>query len=273
MKICNLITCDTRPGAADDFHEIKDYGSGNLMGCHSLDFLTHGVVAKNRYLAGYDRETILCVDIHDPIPQKIRDEIDRLKEAGEIQKVIATTHSKSAHRWNDFIYISAYRQIPSDCTHVAKWDGDCIGYKGEDVDMVGQYLRHLAEGYKYVCQQTPLAGWEHKMFWASSRFFFCERETINIDEIERCLNDGYRAKRLPGLHLPCAEHIMGALSGEGSVLYPPSDNGKGVIWSWVHYYSGIIEKLNSMSYDEVKKYVFETCGGPLGASDLIAKPL
>jgi hypothetical protein len=273
MKLSIVINCDTRPNAGDDFHCINNYGSGNLCGVHSLDFLTHGVIAKNRYLEGCNRETILCVDLHDPIPVHIKMEIDRLIIDGEINRIITWPHSKEKHRWNDDIYVRSLREVSSDATHIAHWDGDCIGYKREGVNIVEKYLSHLANGYKYVCQQTPLDNSVHGMFWASSRFFFCEKSTLDLDEVERCLDDKYRSNKLPEWHLPCMEHILGALSGEGSVLYPPSDDYNFCVWSWVHYYAGTIKKLNSMSYDEVKKYVFEDCGGLLGASDMIGKPL
>lgn len=275
-KLSIVISCDTRPGADAEFHEIKNYGGGNLCGVHSLDFLTAGVVAKNRFLesAGFERETILFVDLHEAwIPGRILDDLEKLLASGEITRLITQPHSKARHRWNDHLMLDALAHASPTSDFVAHWDGDCIGYRRPDFDVLKMYVGLLDSGYKFICQQTPLNQGEHLMFWASTRFFLCRRESLDLPELRRLIDDDYRRSKFGSRHLPCVEHILGAMAGENSVLYPPSQNQDFAVWSWVHYFRGVIQKLNKMSYEDVYRYVFETCGGPLGASDLIGREI
>lgn len=274
MKLVTIINADTREGWLGEKSAIGQYGNVNLCGCRSADFLTEATIARNRYLDSplvTSRETVLCIDIHQSITPDVRDRLDQLIRIGELTRTVERSHDRSAPRWNDRIYCRAFEEI-GDADLVAHWDGDCIGYRRTDFDVLSMYLGHLDSGASYVCQQTPLSKAEHCMEHASTRFFLTKKGTLDFQEAEYLLNDRARAKRFPGMHLPCLEHILGAMSGN-RVLYPDCSNDDFVVWSWVHYYHGIIAKLNDLPYEDVKRYVFETCGGPLGASDLIGKPL
>lgn len=275
MILTHVITADTRTGWLADHSVIGAYGSVNLCGCRSVDFLTHGVVAKNRYLDSpliTERRTVLCVDVHKEIPDDVSEQISKLRLAGEITHVILTPHHKDGPRWNDKIYLRALDCVDDDSDLVAKWDGDTIGYRRPDVDVLATMLGDLNSGHAYVCQQTPLSKEDHKMSHASTRFFLARRTSLDLVEADRLLDDRTRVKKFPGQHLPCLEHILGAMSGD-KVFYPPSQFEDHIVFSWVRYYRGLIEHLNGASYAEVYDYIFNKCGGVHGASDFVALPL
>lgn len=268
-RVSIVVNCDTRKGWLDMFTGIKDYGDSNLCGCRSSDFLLEGVQNKIRFFEGCELEVVLFVDVHEQIPPEIMDRITGMRERGEITKLILSSVDHSQHRWNDRVFIEALRHATFD--YVAHFDGDAAAFRRPRFPLIENYLRWLDEGYKFICQQTPLSKEQHKMEHASTRFFLCKRETLDLDESERLLDDRYRAQKYPGKHLPCFEHILGEMSGS-TVFYPPSDNDNFVVVNWVHYWRGVLGRLNRMPYDDVKRYIFETCGGPHGASDLIASP-
>lgn len=270
MILTTIINADTRDGWLQDRSAIGEYGNVSLCGCRSVDFLTEATIARNRFLDSpliTKRRTILYVDIHNPIPDDVRARLAELLDAGELTAVVEAPHSKDSHRWNDRLYCRAL-ELATDTDLIAHWDGDCIGYRREGFDVLALYLEHLNSGASYVCQQTPLSKEEHKMQHASTRFFLTRAATIDIRDAERLLDDGARRLRFAGRHLPCLEHLLGAMAGD-TVLYPSCQNEDFAVWSWVHHFKGTIAKLNGMPYEDVRKYVFETCGGPLGASDLL----
>jgi len=193
-----------------------------------------------------------------------------MTNAGEITNLIVEKVDHSQHRWNDRLYQRALSHATGD--YIAHFDGDAAAFRRPEFPLITKYLEWLDNGYKYICQQTPLEDWQHGMWWASTRFFICKRETLDLREAYNCLHDPYRIEKYGDKHCPCFEHIIALIAG-GPVLYPPCDNDNFVVVNWVNYYRGVLGKLNAMSYDEIAKYIFETCGGPHGASDLIGQPL
>lgn len=267
MKVSLVITGDTRRGSAGDETHIGAFGDDQLHGCRSFDFLTHGVMAAQKFFEGYDVETILCVDQHEEIPLEVRDKWETAKLTNQLHQLHVAPFDRSQYRFNDQIYLSALRKATNDI--VVKMDQDTALFRRPDCNIVDQYLRWLDEGYAYICQ--PHNGGD--MMWhASTRFFICKRETLDFAEIERCLDQNYVNRKYgPEWWCPCTEHILGMLSGKGSVLYPPLEPDNYLIWSWVKYYKGLLPKLNAMPYEQVRDYILD-CGlhGPM---DVIAKPL
>lgn len=268
MKISLVINADTRPGCDAECSKIGDFGQGSLQGCRSWDFLIDGVINKHRFLSGSDAEieTILYVDIHNPIPKRIQMKIEALQDCGYITKLITAQHSRARHRWNDWLYIDALCHATGE--YVAHFDADAAAFSRSP--MIPPYVE-LLKTFKYVCQPSATA--DHGMTHASTRFFICRRETLDLDELGRCLDDGYRQAKFPGQHLPALEHIIGALAGTGSVIYPPRKDHNYCVFSFVHYYRGLLWWLNDLPYEEVRRYVFERCGGICGPGDFIAQPL
>lgn len=269
-RVSLVINCDTRRGWLDDATAIKDYGDQSLGGCRSVDFMLDGVRNKRAFLEGCDLETILFIDEREPLPPDVVLQLSELQQAGEITKLVIEKVNHGEPRWNDRLYVRALRHATGD--FVAHFDGDAAAFKRAGFPFAEQAIARLHSGCKFVCQQTPLDESVHGMWWASTRFFFCQRATLDLDEAIRCLTDTYRHQKYGRKHCPCFEHIIALIAG-GGVLYPPCDNANFVVVNWVHYYRGLLAKLNALSYDDVTRYIFDTCGGPLGASDLIAQPL
>lgn len=259
-----VINADTRPNWLDPMTEIKDRGDGMLCGCRSIDFLTDGVENKRKFFAGHDATFTVCVDEHESF------EIDELPLN---VRYIMRHANRRDHRWNDRVYIhSLFEAIALQPAHeyICHFDGDVACFQREGYNFIESAIYWLENsGYRYVCQQATIP--DHGMTHASTRFFICKRDTLDLDEAERLLDDRYRAKKFPGKHLPCLEHILGAMAGE-RVFYPPADYDNFIFWSWVRYYRGTLAKLNAMPYEQVLQYV-ERSGGLHGASDLIGVEL
>lgn len=259
-----LINADTRPGVADKETFIGRFGEGSLQGARSYDFLIDGVEAWSRYFRGVDHEITVVVDEVEPLPNKIRDQIPA-------DRVVVTKFRKDIPRFNDHLYLYSLQEMKG-YEHLVHADFDCVGFRSKDSSIVHQYFEWLDSGqYKFICQPTPLTYEEHQMDHASTRFFICRNESLDIPELCRLLDDSYKAKKHPGIHLPCLEHIIGAEAGKGLVYYPPLNLNDHVIFSWVKYHSGLLRGLNQLEYNDVREYV-ERCG-LFGAQDLIAQSL
>lgn len=268
-QVSIVINCDTRSNWLDDSTEIRNYGDASLLGCRSVDFMLSGVRNKRKFFEGCDLETILVIDKREEIPNWVMVELDAMLTSGEISKLVIETFNHSRPRWNDWIYYESCKHATKE--YLVHFDGDAAAFRRPEFPLIEKCIEWLDSGHNFVCQQTPLPEAEHGMWWASTRFFMCKRETLKLEEIRRCFDDGYRwgvygSKRWS----PCFEHLASLVAGE-KVLYPPCDNDNFVLVNWVTYRKGLLEWLNNLPYDEVRRYVFETCGGPLGASDLICQ--
>ena len=259
-----VINCDTRPGAELPVSAIGDFSAGSLQGVRSFDLLTEGIRTKNKFFAGHDIETLVFIDIHLPIPEDVQTELDAMVASGEITTLVCQEYNRKRHKWNDHIYLHALREAKGD--YIVHFDGDVCAFRKDDYTVVDKYFDLLENGYKYICQPTQIT--DHGMLHASTRFFICKRETLDLDEVERCLDDNYRRTTHGDRHCPCLEHILGLLVNDGEVLYPEADNENYCVFSWVSYHKGVLSKLNNTTYNKVYDYVFTTCGGLHGASDL-----
>lgn len=267
MKISLVINVDTRPGCEAQQSRIGDPSGVALIGCRSLDFLVDGVRNHLAFFAGYDLETLLFIDEHLPLPEDIGGQLGNMILDGELTEVFVEKKDHTRRRWNDYIYLDALRRATGDI--VVHLDGDTALFRHSGFDPVAMMLKELSS-FQYVCGSMPLEA--HGMTHASTRFFMTERAKLNLDEAEAAIDDRYRQKKYGTKHAPCLEHVLGLLAGD-SVLYPLMDPANYLYFSWVHYYQGVLAKLNASSYEEVNDYVFRVCGGIHGASDLIGQPL
>lgn len=265
-RISIVINADTRPGSGDVDTIVGRYGEGSLQGCRNYDFLIDGIKNKRDYFSGSDFEIILVVDEVEPIPEIIREKMERYADRVEARKF-----DHSLHRWNDRLYLSSLELGEGE--FVVHFDQDVMAYRDPNSIIVQQYLEWLDYGpAKFICQPTPLTYEQHLMDHASTRFFICKRESLNIPELTSCLDDGYRRKNYGDKHAPALEHIIGIVSGMGTVMYPPLDWNDHVIASWTTYRSGLYSQLSQLAYPEIVHYLRDiSCFA--GANDVIAGPL
>jgi hypothetical protein len=259
-----IINADTRQGYLADKSTVGDFGPGSLEGVRSVDFLLDGIENKMRFFDGYDKRCVLYIDQHEIMSDELFAKVSNLVNSyGNDSILVVKPHDRVKYKWNDRIYIEAFKYTkPGYTVHV---DTDCSLYKRDDCNIVEQYFKWLDEGYKYVCQPWDRLG--DDMYWASTRFFICKTETLDQPLIEKSVF----INPLMGKHNPCYEHTIGILAGEGNVLYPPRDDDNYMIFCWARYFSGLIKHLNNKPYNEVKDYILDC--GLFGTHDVIAKPI
>jgi len=264
-----IINADTRPGSSEDSSQIGDRGNEFLAGCRNSDFLTDGVINKMKFFRDHPIETVVCVDEHEPVAGELAERLAQMLLATtDSLRYVIKPHARSDRHWNDRLYLEALREATGE--YVVHFDGDAAAFRRDGCPIIDQYIEWLDSGrYKFICQATALTKEQHGMWWASTRFFITKREHLNLDELERCLDPSYRRAKYGTKHTPCLEHIIGLIAGDDSVHYPPIDLDNYAIFSWVHYYRGLLGRLNALSYDEVRDYVVTRCGGIHGASDFV----
>lgn len=262
-----VINVDTRPGFMKDcmVSELQ------MEGVRSLDFLTEGVLNKIQFFSEFEKEVILYIDVHDPLPAETEKCVMDMHKEGLIDTLIFNRHNETKEgifypKWNDMNFLNAIALAR--CEYVAHFDGDVAAFRSNP-QVIEQFKDWVNSRYKYVSYQSQWSpspdcdrNWDY--YWASTRFFFCRRESIDYSEIVRCLDSddylystyGEKYRRVPWL-----EHILGILAGPSKVYYPKVDPFNFLIFAWSRYYSGILSKLNRMSYGDVYKYIVNSCGG------------
>lgn len=258
-----VINSDNRHGYRNASSAIGEFGEGSLQGVRSADFLTEGVRQKINFFKGYDIQCILYIDLHQEIEPELLQEIETIVHScGNNSKVVLKSHDRKRYKWNDYIYLEALKLAEGD--YVCHFDQDSNAIRTDDCDIVDAYL-DLLETYKYICQ--PWDGVGDKMNHASTRFFICKKETLDFPVIENALH----INPLYGKLNPCTEYTLGILAGEGNVLYPPREDDKYIVFSWVKYFAGTLKKLNEMKSEDALKYIFDL--GICGPNDCIDKQI
>lgn len=263
-----VINCDTRPGCDAEMNTTGDHGEGSLNGVRSWDFLTDGVINKLNFFQGYEVELILYIDEHEGVPKDVQDRMDQITRNLNA-RIVCRPHQRSHQRWNEMLYLEALKLATGD--YVAHFDGDCAAFRCPSWDP-GIFYQSLVgmEGIKFVCQPTTMSRAEHGMWWASTRFFFCRRETLNLCELEKCiLDEGYRHSVV---FSPALEHVLGRMAGGPTgVLYPPANWDDYMIFSWSRYHRELLYMLNGLPYEKVRDYILDC--GIHGPNDVISKGL
>lgn len=264
MTISVVINADTRIGYLNPTSTVGDFGGGSLQGVRSVDLLTEGLKNKLNFFSGYNLQCVLYIDKHEDISPELMKEIEAIVySCGNNSKLIFKPHDRTQHKWNDRLYLEAFKLAEGD--YVVHFDNDSNAYKKEGSDIVERYFKWLDEGYKYVCQ--PWDGFGDDMYWASTRFTICKSETAHNPLIESSVF----TNPLMGKHNPCYEHATGILVGRDKILYPPREDDDYIIFCWASYFSGLLKHLNSLPYEEVKKYILDC--GLVGTHDIISKPI
>ena len=222
MFVSIVINADTRSG----FLEDTTQQTGMFNGCRSLDFLIDGVQNKINFFDGFEKEVILFVDEHQPIPE---DAIGRIR--GMVDTLVIHKHSKryadqiECHKFNDFNYVQALQLARGE--YIAHFDQDCAAFKVND-SVITQMIGLVNHHYDFVCYPSdaspnPANDPTYDYFWASTRFFLCRREVLDFTEISKCLLDyEYTYTNYPASKKNhWLEHILGLISkyNNGSKVY------------------------------------------------------
>jgi hypothetical protein len=284
ITISLIYNLDSRPKFLDEMTTTADCDGG----CRCVDFFTHGLLNKINFLTPHELEVIVYIDVHEPIPEKTLEFLEQMKRDGRIHKLIMKPHtterfgSRYGKKNNDLIYAESLSMATGD--YVVHFDSDIVAYKKSGFDICAKYFE-LLEQYAYVsipslfspnCIDVNSPVWKHLDYmWASTRFIVCKRKTLpSLDEMLQCFDNNYLNKKYGTFAKPnCVEHILGLIAGRGNVFYPSLNLSNYLIVSWVSYWKGVIEKLNTMPYDKIYDYFINQCGGIYGANDVCGKPL
>jgi hypothetical protein len=244
ISIC--VNVDTRDGF--DSHTTE--AGVQFDGCRSLDYLIDGVKNKQKFFEGFETETIVFIDEHNPIPQEILNELRTIATTVVIRK-----HTNEPN-FNDFNYYSSIFLARGEI--ICHCDADCAAFTSSK-KAVDKLIANL-EQHKFVCYPSRYSPYEtiddgYNYMWASTRFFLCKRDTLDFTEILKCQR-GYEyfiEKYKPSRINLWAEHILSLAHG-GSVFYPAMDCGV-TVFCWKSYTTGTLKSLNENSYENVVNYI------------------
>ena len=252
-----VINCDNRQGYLNDSSKVGEFSNDPLNGTRSLDFLTEGLRNKISFFRGYDTQCIAYIDKHSEIESGVIKEIEDIVYAcGNNSKLIFKEHNRTRYRWYDYITLEALKLAEGD--YICHFDNDSNAFRSDESDIIEKYLKWLDEGYRFVCSPvSPLH--KEKWYWATTQFFICKKETIDVAEIEKCFDNRYLQSKYGRMeHNPtpcCAEHTIGLMGKEGDILYPTQENDSYIIFCWWEYKKGLLKKLNEMPYKEVFEFI------------------
>jgi hypothetical protein len=268
-----IINTDTRSGFTDNESSITNM----FEGCRSIDFLVDGVQNKIKFFEGFEKEVILFVDEHNPIPEGVLNKI-----RGMVDSLVIRKHDKkfgdikNFEKFNDFNYLSALFMARGEV--IVHFDQDCAAFTNSKESV--EELIGMLKDYKFISYPShwsPRAVHDPSFgsrTWASTRFFICKRETLKFDTLISCLLDAEWAYNTFGdspRKCNWLEHFL-SLANNDSVYYPTMELDKRAIFCWNHYVTGVLGKLNNMSYEEIKKYISD-CGNIQYPVDLTAKQI
>lgn len=264
-----VVNLDTRPG----FLEQESKAEALLKGARSVDFLTDGIINKNKFFKDFEHETIVFIDYHDPLPTNVLMCLCGMLDAGEITSLTFSKHREYFNKMgycpktNDLNYLQAIAQAKGD--YIAHFDADVVAFLN-DKSLLEQWIKRLADyeldyiSYPSATSPKAVNDPAFDYMWASTRFFMCRRDTFKYDETLKCLLDsnylyetyGDRERKCPWF-----EHVISLITGGGNkVWYPPIEYDRAIIFSWNRYRTGTINMLNDASYEEVKNFVLDRGG-------------
>lgn len=251
-----ILNIDTRP--------LRNEATGLFNGTVSRDYLLHGLRNKKKFMDGFDCEFIVYVDEHESIPnemyRQLRDECDVLVLSRHIRHYRGIDNYT---RFNDINYIQALSLARGEW--VMHFDQDVAAFTASPHEITSLMAAIASGQYKFVSLpsvNTPNPVHDPSFgdkWWASTRFFICQRESIDITALEHAIRDPEWAYatygRTPRIN-PWTEHFLTLIAGH-SVYYPPVELDKWAVFPWAHYKEGTLEKLNDMPYGEVADKLYK----------------
>lgn len=259
----SLISCvinlDTRPE--------RENQEQMFNGVVDREFLIEGLINKKRLFGEFEMELIVFIDEHQLIEESTMNMLRFLADTLIVRKHNKKfENQKEFSAFNDLNYLTALFSARG--KYIFHFDGDIAAFAFSQEAIQEQI--GLLEKYDYISYPShwspnPVddSSFGNK-YWVSTRYFCCKRETLNFSEILKCqLDYDYWKETYPVPRL-ChwTEHIASSIShhkGKG-VYYPPIDYNKFILFCWDNYQKGLLEKLNTSSFEQVKEFVLSKGG-------------
>lgn len=250
MRISLVVNCDTRPA--------RDNAGAMLDGVASRDFLIEGLRNKKKFLDGFDVETILWVDEHEPISSDLYNELHQICD-----RLVISKHSKKYRNidnfqpFNDINYLQALSLARGEI--ICHFDQDMAAFVRGPEYISSMIDTLMSRKYKYICYPStdspkcvndPRFG---RHMWASTRFFMCLKTTFDATELENAIwnpDTLYVKYGRPDSVNDWTEHFLGVAAGGENVFYPPVSNHF-LVFPWFKYKDGVLGKLNQMDFDSI----------------------
>lgn len=245
-----VINCDTRSSNSEAEHMFS--------GCVNEDFLIDGVINKIKFFDGLDKEVIVYIDEHNAVPQNV------LNVLLSICNIVVVRKHTSEESFNDWNYLRALSLASGDIICHVDQDTACFSDVGNYVDELICHLdKHKLVSYPSHWTPAPVHDdtFQNK-WWASTRFFLCERETLKLDELARCIEDPiWMYEKYGDSPRKCnwLEHYLAKINGN-DVFYPPVELHKGAIFAWKSYKTGTLRMLNDCPYEGIKQWIIHRGG-------------
>lgn len=247
ISVC--INVDTRDGFQDENTAVEN----TFHGCRSEDFLIDGVLNKIKFFEGFNKEVIVHVDKHNPIPDSI---LFRLQE---ISDTLVVRNHTNEHAFNDWSYLRCLRLATGDLVCHVDQDTACFTSSPQPINSMIELLNHYSF-VSYPSHWSPRSVHDETFghrTWASTRFFLCKREALKFDELENCTREpnwGYEKYGDSPRRCNWLEHFL-TLTNNDSCYYPSIDLENYAIFSWGSYRKGVLKELNNMDYENVKHFI------------------
>lgn len=262
-----IINLDTRTGFQNEITHQHEFASDQKMpGVRSTDFLIEGVENKIKFFDGYPIQVSLHIDVHNRIPQNIRDWIDDQLDCKRLANVTFFRHTDQINggydpHWNDYSYLNACALART--RYIAHFDADMAAFNN-DPSLVQSWIDTIdrkdgIDWISYPSRWSPVAvddaSFDYR--WVSTRFFFGRTAGIDRTEMIRCFYEDnlfkppYVDRKRKN---PWFEHVLGIVSNS-RVFYPPIEMNRYMIFSWYNYRRGTYAALNQMSYGDKVNWV------------------
>jgi len=255
-----VLNADTRP--------VDLEFQGLTKGPRSRDFISRSALEnKRKFFEGFDIEMIVHLDEHEPLSHEQYDVLHELCDAVVVRK--HTRHYRDCdpfNGFNDINYLQALSMARG--SYVAHFDQDMMAF-AKDKSAVQMMMAEVDSGrYKFIC--NPSVNTPHPChapeyvgkFWASTRFFFCKRESLDLGALEHAIREPqwlYENYGRPPRENNWTEGFLGVLSNY-SVLYPKPEIDSWAIFPWMKYVDGTIDRLSTMPYGQVASLIYKAGG-------------